>query len=158
VSILRNYRVIAPVSLSIAFLVSACSESKLSQCERLIKVVNKGTELIDKNKGQQVVTSIQLSKDLQAVTMEIKELKLEDVKLQEFQNNFIKVFETFSQSIESAGKALGSAKTADSSPQGRVKIQKARGGIDSALSTAATAAKHSDDLGSAVNQYCSSSE
>ncbi|MGH7998402.1 MAG: hypothetical protein ACREPR_02955 [Brasilonema sp.] len=157
-SILRRYAVIVPLSLSMALLVSACNDSKASQCQRLINLINKGSDLIDKNKGQQVTTSLQLSKDLETVTKEIKELKLKEPKLQEFQSSFVNVFETFSQSIATAGKALGSAKTAKASIEGRVRIQKARGEIDTALTAAANAAKQSDVLASEVNNYCSQSK
>lgn len=154
-SILRKYTVIVPLNLSIALLVTACNDSKASQCQRLIDTVNKGSELIDNNKGQQVTTSLQLSKDLEAVTKQIKDLKLKDPKLQEFQSRFVQVFETFSQAIAKAGNALGSAKNAQDSSEGRAKIQKARGEIDTALTAAAKTAKQSDGLASQVNKYCS---
>lgn len=153
-SIFRKYTVIVPLSLSITFFLTACSDNKASQCQRLIDVVNKGTELIDKNKGQQVTTSLQLSKDLEVVTKEIKDLKLKDPKLQEFQSHFVHLFETFSQSIAKAGQALGLAKNAQDSSEGRVKIQKAKREIDTALTPAANAAKQSDVLASEVNKYC----
>ncbi|GAB1542910.1 hypothetical protein NUACC21_55840 [Scytonema sp. NUACC21] len=156
--ILRKYTVIVPVSLSVAFLMTACNNSKVSQCQRLMEVVNKGTELIENNKGQQVTTSIQLSKDLEGVTKEIKELNFKDPKIQEFQNRFVKLFETVSKSIAKASQALGSAKTAQPSSEGRVKIQKARGDIDTALTAAANAAKQSDAVASDLNKYCNQPE
>jgi hypothetical protein len=67
-----RYSVIAPVSLSIALLITSCSETKISQCQRLVTVVNQGTALIDIKKGQQVSTSLQLSKDLKNVTKSIR--------------------------------------------------------------------------------------
>ncbi|MEA5618198.1 hypothetical protein VB711_10175 [Cronbergia sp. UHCC 0137] len=154
-----NYKIIATVSLSIALLVAGCSENKVTQCQRLIQVVNEGTSLIDNNKGKQVTTSLQLSKDLQTVTKSIEELKLTDPKLQEFQNKFVKVFESLSQSIAKASQALNTVKTAEASPSGRIKIQKARTEIDSALTPAAkTTGKQSDILGDQLNKYCSHSE
>lgn len=151
----RKYIVINIVSISVAISLAACSESKVSQCERLIGVVNKGTELIDKSKVTQVTTSLKLAQDLQAVTKEIKEMNLKDPKLQEFQTNFVKVFEIFNQSIANAAKALNSTKTADASSNvGKAAIQKARGDIDTTLSKAQTAAKQSDTLASGMNNYC----
>ncbi|MBR8832478.1 MAG: hypothetical protein DSM106950_00145 [Stigonema ocellatum SAG 48.90 = DSM 106950] len=155
-SVWRKYIIIAPVTLSIAFLVTACNDSKSAQCERLITVVNKGTDLIDNSKGQQVVTSLKLAHDLEAVTKELKDLKFKDPKLKEFQNRFMNVFETFSQSISKAAMALYSAKTAKASFDGRVIIEKARGEIDTALTPATTAAQQSDALASQVNKHCSS--
>lgn len=153
--VISKYIVIAPVSLSIALLVTGCSESKVSQCQRLVKVVNEGTSLIDTNKGKQVTTSLQLSKDLETVNKSIGELKITDPKLQEFQSSFVKVFDHLSQAIAKAAKALGTAKTAEASPAGREKIQSARAEIDSALAAAKTTGKQSDGLSNQLNQYCS---
>ncbi|MDZ7967813.1 MAG: hypothetical protein RM368_23140 [Nostoc sp. DedSLP03] len=157
-SVLHKYTVLVPVSLSIALLVASCSDNKVSQCQRLIRVVNAGTSLIDKNKGTQVITSIQLSKDLDFVTKSIGELKLTDPKLKEFQSSFVKIFQNLSQAIAKAGKALGATKTAQASESGREKIQKARAEIDSALTTATTLGKQSDTLVNQMNKYCSEPE
>lgn len=154
-SVSYKYIVIAPVSLSVALLLSSCNESKVSQCQRLIQVVNEGNSLIDKNKGQQVTTSLQLSKDLEVVTTSIKELNLNDPKLKEFQSRFVKVFNTLSQAIAKAAKALSAAKAAEASPSGREKLQNARSEIDTALTTAAkNTGKESDVLLKEINNYC----
>ena len=157
-SVLHKYTVLAPVSLSIALCVTSCSDNKVSQCQRLIRVVNAGTSLIDKNKGTQVITSIQLSKDLDFVTKSIGELKLTDPKLKEFQGDFVKIFQNLSQAIAKAGRALGATKTAEASESGREKIQKARAEIDSALTTATDIGKQSDTLVNQMNKYCSEPE
>ncbi|MEH2082740.1 MAG: hypothetical protein V7K89_23000 [Nostoc sp.] len=157
-SVLHKYTVLAPVSLSIALFVTGCTDNKVSQCQRLIRVVNAGTSLIDKNKGTQVITSIQLSKDLDFVTKSIAELKLTDPKLKEFQSSFVKIFQNLSQAIGKAGKALGATKTAEASASGRETIQKARVDIDSALTTATDLGKQSDTLVNQMNKYCSEPE
>ncbi|MDZ8050018.1 MAG: hypothetical protein RMX68_030920 [Aulosira sp. ZfuVER01] len=157
--VLRKYNVIVPVSLSIALLINACSGTKASQCQRLIQAVNDGNSLIDKNKGQQVITSLQLSKDLEAVTKSIEELNLQDPKLKEYQSRFAKGFKNLSQAIAKAAKALASAKTAEASASGRETLQKARSDIDTALTAAAkTAGKDSDKLVNDLNKYCSQPE
>ncbi|MDZ8260180.1 hypothetical protein [Nostoc sp. ChiQUE01b] len=154
----HKYTVLASVSLSVALFVTGCTDNKVSQCQRLIRVVNAGTSLIDKNKGAQVITSIQLSKDLDFVTKSIAELKLTDPKLKEFQSGFVKIFQNLSQAIAKAGRALGATKTAQASESGREKIQKARADIDSALTTATTLGKQSDTLVNQMNKYCSEPE
>jgi hypothetical protein len=156
---MRKYTVIAPISLTIALLINGCNDTKISQCQRLIKVVNQGTSLIDNNKGTQVTTSLQLSNDLQNVTKAIQELRLTDPKLQKFQSSFAKVFDHLSRAIAQAASALGTAKTAEASTAGRVKIQKARTNIDSTLTAAAkTAGRESDIFGQQLNEYCSQSQ
>ncbi|HYX19131.1 MAG TPA: hypothetical protein VE944_33225 [Nostoc sp.] len=157
-SVSHKYTVFASLSLSIALFITSCNENKVSQCQRLIRVVDAGTSLIDKNKGTQVITTIQLSKDLEFVTKSIRELNLKDPKLKEFQSGFVKIFQNISQAVAIAGKALGATKTADASASGREKIQKARDEIDSALTTATTLGKQSDTLVNQMNKYCSQPE
>jgi hypothetical protein len=154
----HKYTVIAPVTLGIALFITSCSQTKVSQCQQLVRVVNEGTSLIDKNKGRQVITSIQLSKDLEFVTKSIKDLNLTDPKLQEFQNDFVKIFQNLSQAIAKAGRALGVTKTAQASESGRERIQKARAEIDSTLTAAETIGKQSDTLVNKMNKYCSERE
>jgi hypothetical protein len=156
--ILRKYNVIATVSLSVALLASGCNETKVAQCQRLMKAVNEGSTLIDKNKGQQVTTSLQLAKDLEKVTKTIEQMNLKDPELQKFQKGFVKQFETISQAIAKAGKALGAAKKAEASATGRERMQKARTEIDTALTSANNAAKKSDSLEDEVKTHCNQPE
>jgi ElaB/YqjD/DUF883 family membrane-anchored ribosome-binding protein len=151
--------VIASVSLSVALLLTGCTENQASQCYRLIQVVNEGNALIDQNKGQQVITSWQLSKDLQAITKSLEELKLSDPQLQELQGSFMRVFDNLSKAIAKASNALGAAKNAGASASGRQKLQQARKEIDTVLTNAAkTAGKESDTLVKRLNQYCTQTE
>ncbi len=156
-SVWRKRLVITSVSLSIMG-ITGCSESKLSQCKRLIELVNQGNFLIEKDKGTQVTTSLQLAKDLQKVTSNLVKQEFKDPQLTEFKASFVKIFEDFSQQIDKAGKALGASKVAEASTDGRFKIQKAREDIDVALKKAATVAKESDTLAEKLNQYCSQPE
>ncbi len=157
-SISHKYTGLVPVSLSIALLITSCTENKVSQCQRLIRLVNEGTSLIDKNKATQVVTSIQLSKDLEFITKSIQELNLTDPKLKEYQSGFVKIFQNLSQAIAKAGKALGATKIAEASATGREKIKNARAEIDSSLTAAEAIGKQSDKLVDEMNKYCSQPE
>ncbi|WP_089091148.1 hypothetical protein [Nodularia sp. NIES-3585] len=156
-SVWRKLIVIAPVSLSIALLVSSC-EDQVTQCQRLIQVVNAGNSLIDQNKGEQVITSLQLSRDLQVITQSLEKLNLTDPNLKEFQNDFARIFENLSQAIAKASLALGVAKSAEASPAGREKLQKARTEIDTSLTSAESAGKKSDELAEDLNKYCRQSQ
>ncbi len=153
---MRKYTLIAPFTLSLALLITSCGESKISQCQRLIKLVNEGTSLIEDQKGSQVTTSLTLSKDLQTVTKSIQTLQLSDPELQQYQTSFAKIFDNLSQAIGKASRALGATKNAKASNAGRKKIQDARQDIESVLTTAAkTAGKESDTFGNQLNKYCS---
>ncbi|MBD2201459.1 hypothetical protein H6G33_02415 [Calothrix sp. FACHB-1219] len=158
-SVARKNNIIAVISLSIALLLGGCNENKASQCQRLVQAVNEGNSLIDKNKGQQVTTSIQLSKDLEVVTKSIEEMNLKDPKLQEYQSRFAKNFKSVSQAIAKAARALNTAKTAEATQSGRQKLEKARAEIDTALTAVSkTAGKDADKLVGELNKYCSEPE
>ncbi|AFZ03162.1 hypothetical protein [Calothrix sp. PCC 6303] len=152
----RKFILIIPVSF--IFLITSCNDSKVTQCERLIRQVNAGTTLLEKNKGSQVTTSRKLAQDLQDVTKKTEELNFQDPKLKDYQTKFITVFGTLSQNIAKASKALGSAKTAQPSVDGRATIQKAKDEIDSSLQKASVAAKQADSMATELNKYCSQPE
>ncbi|BAY36778.1 hypothetical protein NIES2111_11090 [Nostoc sp. NIES-2111] len=151
----RKCNVIVPVSVTIALLLSGCIEDKTTQCQRLIQVVNAGNSLIEQNKGQQVTTSLQLSKDLEAITISLGELNLSDPNLKDIQSRYIKVFQNLSQAIAKASKALSTAKTVEASSSGKEKLRKARVEIETVLTNAAkTTGKESDKLVVELNKYC----
>lgn len=150
-----KYKVMIPASLTIALLLSGCVEDKTTQCQRLIQVVNAGNTLIEQNKGQQVTTSLQLSKDLEAITISLKELNLSDPNLKDIQSGFIKVFQNLSQAIAKASKALSTGKALEASSTGKEKFRKAKAEIDTVLTNAAkTTGKESDKLVVELNKYC----
>ncbi|MEM6400765.1 MAG: hypothetical protein AAF757_11095 [Cyanobacteria bacterium P01_D01_bin.116] len=156
----NKYRVIACLNLSIsmAFLITGCSESKQAECQRFIKLVNQGNSLIEKNKGSQVVLSLELAKDLQDVTEKIEKQNFQDEKLEDLKNQYVKNFATKSKNIESAAKALGSAKTAEVSPQGRDQVRQAKKDIETSLKQVKNAAEESDTLANQLNEYCTQTE
>lgn len=162
-SVLRKYAVITPVNVAItclvagsAFLVSAGSQSKVSQCHQLISVINQGSSLIDQKKGKDAATTNKLARDLEKVTQNLTVVYLGDTNLQGFQNRFIKVFQTLSQAFTKAGKALDSARLAESTPAGRVKVDSAKAELEAAFKAAAPAAKQADGLAAEINHYCNS--
>ena len=150
----RRYAVIAPVSAIVAFAVASCKDTKVSQCQRLIEAVNRGSSLVEQNKGKQAETTFQLADDLDGVTKAIARMNLGDTELKEFQNRFVKEFEALSQAIALAGKALDSASTAEVTPAGRAKLEKAKGELEKSLKAASLAAKQADTLAVEVNIYC----
>lgn len=154
----NKYKVIAFVNLVMILLITGCNETKQAQCQRLISAVNEGTSLIEKNKGSQVTLALELAKDLQNVSKKIENQNFQDPKLQDFKNQYAKHFDAKSKNIESAGKALGSAKTAEVSSQGRDQVRQAKKDIETSLKPVKDAAKESDALANQLNEYCSETE
>ncbi|MEB3179876.1 MAG: hypothetical protein VKL59_12695 [Nostocaceae cyanobacterium] len=144
------------VSILMGLSLVSCSESKVSQCQRLIAEVNRGTSLLDHTKGKQSSGALELAKDLKEVTQAVADIKLADEELQKYQSRFVKVFESITKSIETAAKALDSATKAQVTPTGRTQINKAKKDIDAAFKSANDAAKQADNLAVQVNRYCKS--
>ena len=154
----NKYKVILSLNLGIILLTTGCNETKLAQCQRLIKVVNEGNSLIEKNKGSQVTLSLRLAKDLDKVAKKVEKQNFQDPKLKEFKNQYAKHFGAKSKNIESAGKALGSAKIAKVSSKGRDQVRKAKQDIDTSFKQVKDAAKESDTLAKELNDYCTQTE
>jgi hypothetical protein len=121
-------------------------------------MVNEGTSLIEKNKGSQVTLSLGLAKDLEEVTKKIESQNFKDPKLEDFKNQSVKHFETFSKNINSAAIALGSAKTAKVSIAGKEQVRKAKKDIEKHLKQVSDTAKESDTLANQLNEYCAQTE
>ena len=154
----NKYKVIAFINLGMVLLITGCNETKQAQCQRLIKAVNEGTSLIEKNKGSQVTLSLGLAKDLEDVSKKIENQNFRDPKLQDFKDQYAKHFDAKSKNIESAGKALGSAKTAEVSSKGRDQVRQAKEDIETSLKQVKYAAKESDTLANELNEYCTQTE
>jgi hypothetical protein len=138
----------------IGFLVSGCSQSKVSQCQQLLEVVSQGSVMIDKSKGFQVSTSLKLAQDLGNTSKSIKKLHLTDPQLQKFQSDLGQNFAGLSHYIGKAAKSLSEVKKTSNSPSGQEKMRYAKRGIESSLTTAEAAGKQLDILGNKLNKYC----
>lgn len=154
----NKYKVIAFVNLSMALLITSCNENKQAQCQRLIELVNQGTSLIEKNKGSQVTLSLGLAKDLEDISKKINQQNFKDPQLENFKNQSVKHFETFSKNIKSAAEALGSAKTAKVSLAGKEQVRKAKQDMETHLKQVSNTAKESDTLANDLNKYCNQVE
>ncbi|MFM7559858.1 MAG: hypothetical protein ACKO5O_07375, partial [Cylindrospermopsis raciborskii] len=77
----------ACLCLYIGFLVTGCTQSKVSQCQQLLEAVSEGSMMIDQSKGSQIATSLKLAQDLGNTSKAIKKLHLTDPQLQKFQSD-----------------------------------------------------------------------
>ncbi|WP_258007336.1 hypothetical protein [Cylindrospermopsis raciborskii] len=140
--------------LYIGFLVTGCTQSKVSQCQQLLEAVSEGSMMIDQSKGSQIATSLKLAQDLGNTSKAIKKLHLTDPQLQKFQSDLGQNFAGLSHYIGKAAKSLSEAKKTLNSPSGQEKIRYAKRGIESSLTTAEAAGKQLDTLGNKLNKYC----
>jgi hypothetical protein len=152
----RRYLVFASIAVTVAtiFLAASYSESKVSQCRKFIKIVNRGNSLLDRNKARDAVNLNQLATDLAEVGQTLADLKLTDRELVGFQNHFVIAFKNLSQAIAKANLALNSASKAEMTSNGRAKVESARKEIEAGGRAAMQAAAQTETLTKEINQYC----
>ncbi|WP_044304303.1 hypothetical protein [Richelia intracellularis] len=154
----KKHMLLTSIYLCLTLFWVYANESKISQCKRLITIVDQGNNSIETNKGYQVTTSYQLAKDLEKITQILIKSKFGDTKLAEFNDKFATIFRNWNQQIGKASKALATTKTAEPSKNGRITIKKAREEINTNLISAYYTAKNFDVLFEELNEYCNQTE
>jgi hypothetical protein len=96
---------------AMALLFAGCGESKVSQCNKIIKVANQAATVsqeFGKNprpeKGSKSLTDVASKLDL--ASNEMKALEIKDEKLQGFQQGFLKLYQDASQGLKDTAAAL----------------------------------------------------
>ncbi|WGV28931.1 hypothetical protein QI031_27225 [Halotia branconii CENA392] len=96
---------------AIALLFTGCGESKVVQCNKLIKVANQATVL-----GQELSKNSQSAKSTKGLTetatkidqiaTQMKALEIKDEKLQSFQGRFLKLYQDSSRNLNQTAIAI----------------------------------------------------
>ncbi|PHM10023.1 hypothetical protein [Nostoc sp. 'Peltigera malacea cyanobiont' DB3992] len=102
---------ILSVTTAIALLFAGCGESKVAQCNKIIKVANQGSTLgqeFTKNpnpaKGSKALT--ELAGKIDPLAKEMKALEIKDEKLQGFQGRFLTLYQNISKELNNAATAI----------------------------------------------------
>ncbi|MBD2436034.1 hypothetical protein [Nostoc sp. FACHB-110] len=129
----------------IAFLFTGCGESKVAQCNKIIKVANQAVSLsqeFSKNpqreKGSKALTEV--ASKIDTITNEMKALVIKDEKLQGFQGRFLKLYQDTSKGLRDTAAAID------------------KKNLKAANASLATLSKSSSDesaIVSEINGYCS---
>ncbi|MBH8575620.1 hypothetical protein I8752_21940 [Nostocaceae cyanobacterium CENA369] len=96
---------------AIALLVTGCGESKVSQCNKIVKVANKaatiGQEFGKNPKPQQGSKSLtEVAGKIDGVANEMKAVEVKDEKLQGYQGRFLTLYQDTSKGLRDAASAL----------------------------------------------------
>lgn len=140
---------------AMAFLATSCGESKVVQCNKLIDVINKGQALASAGiNGNDPAAMNQLATNLDGLSQEIKGVQVRDTKLQEFQNNFARIYQTLAQSSREIANAVGSLRQTPTTGAGATQAQQAQAKAQSATQTALRAAQEESKSVNDLNGYC----
>ena len=131
-------------------LLTACGESKVAQCNKLIQVVNQGNALIDSKKDNSDVGSIKnLANALNQTAKDLDTLELTETNLKGFQSRLSAEFRELGKSL------IDMAKNAPTTSEGREQVEKAKRDVTKAGQAANKAAKNQDNLTGELAVYCS---
>ena len=97
----------------IAFMLTSCGDSRISQCNQLVAIVNKAAEEardIDKmsqaSQGDKTNELKKMTERFQQFAKEIDDIKLEDPDIKNFQKQFVSLYNQTSQSSQNLRDAI----------------------------------------------------
>lgn len=139
----RRYFVLVPLSVFLSLLTISCSESKVSQCNKIIKIANKAaTEATSITNGGQTSdpkTMLKAADAFEKVSKEMEALNISDEKLQDYQSRFMIMYRDHSTATRDYVTAFQ---------------KKDRSAVDAALVDVQKAATPEKQLVDDINNYC----
>ncbi|WP_371819455.1 hypothetical protein [Tolypothrix sp. PCC 7910] len=137
---------ILSATAAIALLFTGCGESKVAQCNKIVKVANQAVTIgqdFGKNANNAKTGSKALNEvagKIDTITTEMKALEIKDEKLQGFQQRFTTLYQSTSQGLKDEAKALD---------------QKDLAGAKRSLVTLKKNSTEESTLVKEINTYCS---
>lgn len=145
---------ILPLSVLIALVIAGCGQSKTSQCQKLIRVINKGSTLASTLEVDRSTSTVQLVNVLNVITQELKEVEVADETIIGFQNRFISIYEQFNQAFKDTTPVVNLISNVQPTPDGLQKVKEAKTKVDGAIAKIKQATKDADALAIEINNYC----
>ncbi|BAY14627.1 hypothetical protein NIES2109_38400 [Nostoc sp. HK-01] len=103
--------IILSTTAAIAVIFAGCGESKVAQCNKIIKVANQAVTLSQelsknppKEKGSKALTEV--AGKIDTLANEMKALEIKDEKLQGFQGRFLKLYQDTSKGFRDTATAF----------------------------------------------------
>ncbi|QMS89828.1 hypothetical protein HUN01_20400 [Nostoc edaphicum CCNP1411] len=102
---------ILSATTAIALLFAGCGESKVAQCNKVIKVANQASTLgqefgKNSNPAQGSKALTELAGKIDPLATEMKALEVKDEKLQGFQGRFLTLYQNISKELNNAAAAI----------------------------------------------------
>ena len=171
-----RYSTLTAVIVVIATFIAGCGESKVTQCNKLADIINKGEPTLNKvgnemenfGKGkeasnlkevkEQAIKGVALfnkaATEMDGLAQQVKAVKLEDEKLLGFQTRYTQSLGEASQSIRDMGQQMNELSKIDQTPASLKKIAKIQSNIDSLSKKGDKASNAADQVVGELNSYC----
>ncbi len=141
---LTRYFVLFPLTLALSLLTVSCSESKTSQCDKIIKVNN---EVVSQTKavangGRSIdpKAALQVADAMEKASQQMKSIRVSDTKLKDYQSRFINMYGDTSKATREFVAAFE---------------KKDRPAVEKALTKLQKATSPEKQLVEEINSYCS---
>lgn len=141
---LTRYFVLIPLTAAIGMLSVSCTESKVSQCNKIIQVANQAvSEAKAVTKGGQISdpqAMLKAADSMEKASQEMEAIEVKDAKLQDYQAGFITMYRDTSKSTRDFVTAFQ---------------KKERSTAEAALTKLQQATAPEKQLVQEINTYCS---
>ncbi|MDZ7959036.1 MAG: hypothetical protein RMY34_14335 [Aulosira sp. DedQUE10] len=102
---------ILSATAAIALLFTGCGESKVAQCNKIVKVANEAVTIgqeFGKNTNPKTGSKAlnEVAAKIDTITTNMKALEIKDEKLQGFQGRFLTLYQSTSKGLKDEAKAL----------------------------------------------------
>lgn len=140
----KRYFVLLSFTTAISLLAVSCAESKVSQCNKIIKVANEAvSQAKTVTRGGQASdpkAMLKAAEAMEKASKEMEAIKVNDAKLQGYQTGFIKMYRDTSKATRDFVKAFE---------------KKDRSSAETALTNLQQSTKPEKQLVADINTYCS---
>lgn len=127
-------------TLALALVCASCGQGKITQCNALIGVINKGVKNIDGNKGPADASGLKTVADtMDQIAAEAAQVKLSVAELQKFSTDY----QGMAREVATAARAMAGALDAKDS-----------GNVSNAQTAMEKAVKQEDALIEGINSFC----
>lgn len=92
----RRYFVLLPLTVALSLLTVSCSESKVSQCNKIIKVANQAVSeaksITNGGQASDPKAMLKAAAAMEKASKEMGDIKVNDEKLQDYQSRFVNMY------------------------------------------------------------------
>lgn len=140
----KRYFVLFSLTMAIAFLTASCSESKISQCNKIIKIANEAVSqaktVTNGGQASDPKAMLQAAEAMEKASKQMTDIPVNDPKLKDYQTGFVKMYGDTSKATRDFVKAFE---------------KKDRPAAERALNSLQQATLPEKQLVTDINTYCS---
>ncbi len=144
----------ALMTIFLSGFLSGCTNAPLSECDSLIAVLKQGNDVlknIDLNDGEAVE---QKANALSQISQELQKLEVANKRLQEFRNDFVKVYQTYSHAFTQTHEAIAVVNNPLPAEVTVAQVQQAKLKVDRSSLSVNQASQQAELLSKRINDYC----